>query len=135
MAFDEAKHPRDPTGKWTHLANAILKTASNLRDTAGVSQQGHDIYTKRAADHLEKAAYQIFAGDNQVAAGELQAAHDVLKKGHPHHRHLPAVTAHLSTHRKLVPSSYAGRAVNPGHEEFVTRTREMLNAAGIIWRT
>ena len=99
---------RDPAGKWTKLANAILKTASNLRDEAGVSHEGHDIYTRGAAGHLEKAAHQAFAGDNDVAAHHLQAALDTLKRGHPHHRELAAIKSHISTHRHLM--GYGGNA-------------------------
>jgi hypothetical protein len=122
MGFDP-NEARDPAGKWTRLASAILKTASNLRDTARVSQEGHTIYTRKAADSLEKAAHQIFAGDNDRAAELLQAAHDKLKQGHPRHRELAAIKSHMGAHESFTggkrhPSYPEKRADRAAHESF-----------------
>jgi len=134
MGFDP-NEARDPLGKWTRLANAILKTASNLRDTARVSQEGHTIYTGKAAGHLDKAAHQIFAGDNDRAAELLQAAHDKLKQGHPRHRELAAIKSHMGalesfTGGKRRPS-YPERRVGRSHEDFQRRTVELCRMAGL----
>jgi hypothetical protein len=151
--WDERKHPRALNGEWSLLADAVLKTASNLRGKArGSSQEGHARYEKQAASELEAAARELTTGNYHAAGPHLQGAHNELMQVSPRHPKLATVKSHIDAHESLDPSepfgppSYykkAARAEEPPvpgegeayhrHALYVLRSRELREAVGLVW--
>ena len=100
MAYDEARHPRDTSGKWTRLAGAISKTATELRGSRGRN-------TEQTARQLDNAAKALQQGKPEAAGFFLQSAHDWLTKGNPGgHPKAADIKSHLGTHASLSQAGY-----------------------------
>jgi HK97 family phage prohead protease len=108
-AWDEAKHPRDPTGEWTHGTHALPAGHSREKALRGHLIEQHGARTSMASSpHLQEsdlAGWHQGEHGKKNAAGivseqQVEDSHSIDAAGHIVHKHT-ARRAATVTHEKV----------------------------------